>query len=540
MDSPLDGDQQAFPNELYGHIIKLGHLPRVDLASCCLVSKAFAHFATPELYHNVGLSWNEDTSAPSQILPVGLLDTLATNPTLGTFMRRLTLDCRHVARRGDGGLPAIQLLLYRSGTSIRHFEMLNCDYDQAQAVQWSLAALLEHVQSYTLTTTDPWNALPFPSRLKNLTYLDLHGNFDADPLSDFHLVDLTIRNVVSPDAFDDLTASSRATLRSLTLKGFFTILPISLASFLSLHHVSLHIRRDVLGWRHGGPGRLVSTCPSLRTLAFHFEGLEWKKKSFSLPNELLNFLPPTVRTLSFDFGDHGLDGSAYVQQILGWLRETRMVQLFSLASALAVLLSTSTAMNIPFLQPQQQQQLPLSAPAAPLSDYPNRVVFIRHGEKPGRAGMGLSEIGKQRAQCLRDVFGKESEFDFGLVFAAPRDQLIKDQERTYMTVSPLAEDLGLDIEISCANEPASCVANKIEEFVKTSDKDVLICWKHRDLVTIARALGAHAYQGYPDDRNDIMWIMEGHEIVEKRSEHCPIIDARRIDDASDADLALEA
>jgi len=55
----------------------------------------------------------------------------------------------------------------------------------------------------------------------------------------------------------------------------------------------------------------------------------------------------------------------------------------------------------------------LAAPAAAQSDvdvdtispkpYPNRVLLIRHGEKPKDGGVGLSRAGRKRAQCVRKV-----------------------------------------------------------------------------------------------------------------------------------------
>jgi hypothetical protein len=49
---------------------------------------------------------------------------------------------------------------------------------------------------------------------------------------------------------------------------------------------------------------------------------------------------------------------------------------------------------------------------------------------------------------LLQLFGKDSEFDFGLIFAAPWDPENKTDERTYATVAPLAQDLGLEIDIA--------------------------------------------------------------------------------------------
>ncbi|WVW86523.1 hypothetical protein I302_108572 [Kwoniella bestiolae CBS 10118] len=158
----------------------------------------------------------------------------------------------------------------------------------------------------------------------------------------------------------------------------------------------------------------------------------------------------------------------------------------------------------------------------------------------GRFPNGLSEKGKERAQYIRTYFGNGSEFEIGMIFAAPRDgEGEKEAERTYATVAPLATDLGLDINIACANAPASCILQHVEEFAKTSDADILISWKHRDLTTIATALGAkNAYRAYPDERNDLVWIMSDGRIVEKRSMHCPGLDDDRVD-KGDPDLEVD-
>lgn len=124
------------------------------------------------------------------------------------------------------------------------------------------------------------------------------------------------------------------------------------------------------------------------------------------------------------------------------------------------------------------------------------------------------------------------------MFAAPRGPDVVG-ERTYATVAPLAADLRLAVDIGCANEPAACVADAVHAFAQRSAQDVLVCWKHRELHVIAAALGAHnALTPYPDERNDVLWIMEGGAITEKRSMHMPGLDDGRVDDG-DPDLEVE-
>ncbi|WWC92898.1 uncharacterized protein L201_007860 [Kwoniella dendrophila CBS 6074] len=161
------------------------------------------------------------------------------------------------------------------------------------------------------------------------------------------------------------------------------------------------------------------------------------------------------------------------------------------------------------------------------------------GPPGGKFPNGLSDKGRERAQFLRKLFGNESEYDFGLIFAAPWSADEKETERTYATVAPLASDLGLMVDISCANSDASCIKAIVDDYAKGSDKDILISWKHRELHVIATALGANnAITHYPDERNDIIWIMMDGAIVEKRTQHCPKLDDGRIDEG-DPDLAIE-
>lgn len=56
--------------------------------------------------------------------------------------------------------------------------------------------------------------------------------------------------------------------------------------------------------------------------------------------------------------------------------------------------------------------------AKPKPNKPSKptVFFIRHGEKPP-FGDGLSADGLERAQCLRNVFAKNSSFHIDLIIA---------------------------------------------------------------------------------------------------------------------------
>lgn len=54
------------------------------------------------------------------------------------------------------------------------------------------------------------------------------------------------------------------------------------------------------------------------------------------------------------------------------------------------------------------------------------VYLIRHGEKPSDGGNGLNAQGLERAQCLREVFGKNSEYNITHIMAqTPKSSMIR-------------------------------------------------------------------------------------------------------------------
>ncbi|KAK4696257.1 hypothetical protein P7C70_g8405, partial [Phenoliferia sp. Uapishka_3] len=178
------------------------------------------------------------------------------------------------------------------------------------------------------------------------------------------------------------------------------------------------------------------------------------------------------------------------------------------------------------------------APQSHSHSYRNKIILIRHGEKPPHSATGLSKAGKKRAQCLRKVFGKKGKHNVGLIMAESFNPNTGMRARPYQTVKPVAKDLGLKVDLSCERDDAECVRRVVKEFSKTSTKDVLICWKHSELVNLQAALGGAATTPYPDDRFDVVWIMKHQKIVSKASEKCKGIDDGR-KTAGDPDLELE-
>lgn len=143
-----------------------------------------------------------------------------------------------------------------------------------------------------------------------------------------------------------------------------------------------------------------------------------------------------------------------------------------------------------------QAQLVLSKPSKPT------VFFIRHGEKPA-SGDGLSTDGLQRAQCLRNVFAKNSSFHIDLIIAqrpqpgnllllaSTRSKLLTtpdgSRKRPYDTVLPLSRDLGLKVDTHCERDDVACVGETVRGY--TGRGNILVCWEHRTMSNITYLLG---------------------------------------------------
>ncbi|KAJ5720086.1 hypothetical protein N7493_006964 [Penicillium malachiteum] len=201
------------------------------------------------------------------------------------------------------------------------------------------------------------------------------------------------------------------------------------------------------------------------------------------------------------------------------------------------------------------------------------VYFIRHGEKPHNGGIGLSDDGLERAECIRDIFGDHSDYNIGYIMAqkpkksecrAPEDfhlpfgtwhtcdyfkanritahtycqlwniptfetqltgiSLGGKRNRPYETVKPLAEDLSIKVDISCKRDDSECVKDTIDDY--DGEGNILICWEHHRMTDLVEELGYEDAPEYPDDRYDLIWTdpYPYTDITEIVSEKCPGLD----------------
>lgn len=168
--------------------------------------------------------------------------------------------------------------------------------------------------------------------------------------------------------------------------------------------------------------------------------------------------------------------------------------------------------------------LPFLASCAPT------VYLIRHGEKPVE-GDGLSAQGVQRAQCLRNVFGKTSKYNIGHIMAQTPKQPSKagdvsiKRQRPLETVKPLANDLNLAVDTSCDRDDAECVKSVITSYTGTGN--ILICWEHKKLTDLVKALGDESAPEYSHDAYNLIWTDTPpyNRIDDITSESCPGLDS---------------
>ncbi|KAG2418414.1 hypothetical protein HFD88_001515 [Aspergillus terreus] len=165
----------------------------------------------------------------------------------------------------------------------------------------------------------------------------------------------------------------------------------------------------------------------------------------------------------------------------------------------------------------------LSSVFAAASHHPT-IYLIRHGEKPDDpADDGLNADGFKRAQCLRDVFGAQSAYNIRHILA-PKVSRRGKHRRSYETVLPLADDLGLDIDTSCKSTQVRCVVRRLKRY--RGSGNILIAWRHSQMKKIVRDLGDKHAPQYPDERFDLIWTIPHpyDNITDVRSEACPGLD----------------
>ncbi|KAF9342212.1 hypothetical protein BGX26_008056 [Mortierella sp. AD094] len=77
------------------------------------------------------------------------------------------------------------------------------------------------------------------------------------------------------------------------------------------------------------------------------------------------------------------------------------------------------------------------------------------------------------------------------------------RERPFLTVKPLAKDLGLDVDTSCDRDDPKCVKKAVKNYKGSGN--ILICWEHDALTDIVESLGNDNAPKYPDNDFGLIW-----------------------------------
>ena len=116
---------------------------------------------------------------------------------------------------------------------------------------------------------------------------------------------------------------------------------------------------------------------------------------------------------------------------------------------------------------------------------PVSVVVFRHGEKPQGADPNLSNRGRQRAAAL--AFGLPEAVGNPDFLIATKDS--ENSDRPLQTIRPLAQTLGLTVDVDFGDHEYEKVASLLFGKDKYAGKRVAICWHHGTIPELVAALG---------------------------------------------------
>ena len=116
------------------------------------------------------------------------------------------------------------------------------------------------------------------------------------------------------------------------------------------------------------------------------------------------------------------------------------------------------------------------------------VLIIRHAENP-ESGHGLAPRGQERAEAYKDYFSNfavdSKRLEPDVIFAS-RDS--KQSHRPRLTVEPFAKAANLKIDTRFGNNQPTELAADLH--ANQQGKVILICWRHGNIPSLLRALGA--------------------------------------------------
>jgi hypothetical protein len=146
---------------------------------------------------------------------------------------------------------------------------------------------------------------------------------------------------------------------------------------------------------------------------------------------------------------------------------------------------------------------------------PAQILLIRHGENE-KSSDHLSSQGWERAKALPAMFHGRVEFQrFGLpaalfAMAPDTDQVAHSfgtSVRAIETLKYVSEDLKLPIRADYARDDFQSMVDAVVADRSLDGKFVVICWEHKVLTDIAKAIGVKHAPKYPKGKFDRAWLV---------------------------------
>jgi hypothetical protein len=132
------------------------------------------------------------------------------------------------------------------------------------------------------------------------------------------------------------------------------------------------------------------------------------------------------------------------------------------------------------------EEQPASIARSPLSNA--TILVIRHAEKP-EIGSGLSAEGQARAQAYVGYFQKFrlNSHPLHLDYLVAADDS-EHSQRSRLTLEPLAQAIGLKPDVRFQAKQPEQLAQELQS--RSHGQNILICWHHREIPELLKALGA--------------------------------------------------
>ena len=139
---------------------------------------------------------------------------------------------------------------------------------------------------------------------------------------------------------------------------------------------------------------------------------------------------------------------------------------------------------------------------------PSQILMIRHAEKPV-SGNELSPKGWERAKLLPSLFERIEFKKFGMPTAlyAMTPSKPGGSVRAIQTLRYVSEKLVLKINSDFTRDQVIEMVSEIKNERTYDGKMIVICWEHKVLLDLAKALGVKEPLDWPSQQFDRVWSL---------------------------------